>query len=142
MDLRALDLLSRPIVGQLSYLGLDGHPRVVPVWFEHRDGQVLVPSAPGTYKGRCLRADGRASLAVSTERWPYHLVTVRGEVAVEVLPEAARIELVGGLARRYLGEQIAARYLETWSQGGHPGDGDLLRLRPSSVRFVDISGGS
>ena len=80
---RALELLSRPILGQLGFIGLDGYPHVLAVWFAFRDGEVLVASRPGEYKCRSLRADGRAALTVSTPEWPYLMVTAVGDALVE-----------------------------------------------------------
>ena len=135
MDPRAADLLARPIIGQLGFIGLDGHPHVLPVWFEHRDGELLVASPPGAYKCRSLKRDGRAALTVSTLERPYLIVTAVGNAVVERLLEPERIEFVTAIAGRYLGEVEAREYVEAWIRGGHPGDGDLIRLRPMKINF-------
>ena len=135
MDPRAADLLSRPLIGQLGFHGLDGYPHVIPVWFEFRAGALLIASQPGTYKGRALSRDGRAALSVSTAERPYRIVSAVGDATVQRLAESERIELVSVLAQRYLGPEGAQRYLEIWSKGGHPGDGELIRLEPRKVRF-------
>ncbi len=135
MDPRAEDLLGRPIVGQLGFHGLDGYPRVIPVWFDHRDGDIRIASPLGAYKGRALTADGRAALTVSTPDPPYFVVTAVGDTSVERLPEAERIELVRSLAIRYMGVEQGSAYVERWIKGGHPGDGELIRLRPRRVRY-------
>jgi pyridoxamine 5'-phosphate oxidase-like protein len=135
MDRRAEDLLRRPIVGQLGFHGFDGYPRVAPVWFDYRDGELLIGSPAGAYKGRALAADGRAAMAVSTPGGPYHQVTAVGDATVEPLPEAERIKFITELAIRYLGVEGGREYLERWSKGGHPGDGELIRFRPRQIRF-------
>ncbi len=135
MDPRAADLLSRPLIGQLGFHGLDGYPHVIPVWFEFRAGALLIASQPGTYKGRALSRDGRAALSVSTAERPYLIVSAVGDATVQRLAESERIELVSALAQRYLGPEGAQRYLEIWSKGGHPGDGELIRIEPRKVRF-------
>ena len=135
VDPRALDLLSRPLIGQLGYIGLDGYPRVLPVWFEHRNKEILIGSKPGLYKGRALAREGRCSLAVSTEHRPYHIVVVVGDATVERFPEAERIPFVTALARRYLGPEESKEYMDAWIKGGHPGDGELIRLSPRSINF-------
>jgi PPOX class probable F420-dependent enzyme len=140
VDPRALDLLSRPILGQLGFLGLDGYPHVLAVWFEYRDGEILIGSRPNEYKCRSLRAVGRAALTVSTPDWPYTTVTAVGDASVEPLPEARRKEFIDAMAHRYLGRELGDRYYERWSKGGHPGDGELIRLRPKRIRFYDVSG--
>ena len=59
MDPRAAELLGRPIVAQLGFHGLDGYPHVLPVWFEYRDGELLIASPAAAYKGRALAKDGK-----------------------------------------------------------------------------------
>lgn len=135
MDPRAAELLGRPIIGQLGFVGLDGYPHVLPVWFEHRDGDLLIGSPANAYKGRALARDGRAALSVSTVDRPYLIVSVVGDATVERLPEKERIEFITSLATRYLGENEARRYLAVWCRGGHPGDGELIRLRPQKINF-------
>jgi nitroimidazol reductase NimA-like FMN-containing flavoprotein (pyridoxamine 5'-phosphate oxidase superfamily) len=135
MDPRAADLLGRPIVGQLGFHGLDGYPHVLPVWFEYRDGEVLIASPAAAYKGRALAKDSRAALTVSTVDRPYHIVSVVGDAAVERLPELERIEFITAIAGRYLGPDDGRRYLEVWIKGGHPGDGELIRLKPRKINF-------
>ncbi len=57
------------------------------------------------------------------------------DATVERLPESDRIELVGAIALRYLGTERGREYLEAWRKGGHPGDGELIRLRPRKIHF-------
>jgi nitroimidazol reductase NimA-like FMN-containing flavoprotein (pyridoxamine 5'-phosphate oxidase superfamily) len=135
MDPRATELLGRPIVGQLGFHGLDGYPHVLPVWFEYREGELLIASPAAAYKGRALAKDGRAALAVSTVERPYHIVSVVGDAAVEPLPEPERIEFVTAIATRYLGPDDGRRYVQAWIKGGHPGVGELIRLRPRKIHF-------
>ena len=134
-DPRATELLGRNVIGQLGFIGLDGYPHVQPVWFEYRDGMVLIASKPDTYKGRALARDGRATLAVSTIQRPYHIATAVGDATIEPLHERDRIVFVTAIAHRYLGAEDGAKYLEVWSKGGHPGDGELIRLRPKKINF-------
>jgi nitroimidazol reductase NimA-like FMN-containing flavoprotein (pyridoxamine 5'-phosphate oxidase superfamily) len=126
-------MLGETIVGQLSFLGLDGYPRVVPVWFDFTGGEVLISNAPGTYKCRCIARQGRVGFTVSDPSPPYRVVAITGDAVVERLPEADRVRLAGGQARRYLGEDAARTFF-----GPDPGDGELLRIRPRTVRYLDI----
>jgi PPOX class probable F420-dependent enzyme len=135
VDPRAVELLRSTLIGQLGYNGLDGYPRVLPVWFEYRDGEVLIGSKAGLYKGRALARDGRASMAVSTPERPYLIAVVVGDATVERLPEAERIPFVTALAHRYLGPEGGKDYMDAWIKGGHPGDGELIRLRPRRITF-------
>jgi len=130
VDHEALALLEKPILGHLGFLGLDGYPRVVTVWFRHTDGELLVASRPGEYKCRSIRVNGRVALTVATADLPYLTITAIGDATVEALPEKERIEFVTRVARSYLGREQGDAYIERWSGGGHPGDGELIRLRP------------
>lgn len=135
MDPRANELLGRTSIGQLGFIGLDGYPHVLPVWFERDGDDLLVASPAGAYKGRSLARDGRAALTVSTAERPYLIVTAVGDATVERLPETRRKELVSRLAVRYLGEADGAAYISAWMRDGHPGDGELIRLRPKKINF-------
>ena len=140
IDPRADELLGQRLVGNLGYHGLDGYPKVVPVWFEWTGDEVHVASPPGAYKSRALARDPRAVLTASTPEAPYHVVTVTGKVRIDVMEESRRIEVVGALAERYLGPEGGRKYMGTWLRGGHPGPGDLLRLVPERVRYTNVSG--
>src|SRR5258708_38833409 len=69
-------MLGETIVGQLSLVGLDGYPRVVPVWFDFRDGEILISNAPGTYKCRSIGRGARVGFALSDPSPPYRLVPI------------------------------------------------------------------
>ena len=135
MDPRAAELLGRTIIGQLGFVGLDGFPHVLPVWFEQRDGELLIASPPGAYKCRSLRKTPRAALTVSTPERPYLIATAVGEASVERLPEQERIAFVREIAVRYIGDEGGRRYIDAWIRGGHPGDGELIRIRPSKTNY-------
>jgi len=133
-------LLSEPNIGNLGFLGLDGYPRVIPVWFKFTGDEIQVASPPDAYKCRALRADSRAAFTVSTPKTPYHVVSATGQVVVEAIEEPDRIAFVREIAERYLGPEGGARYVDAWMGGGHPGPGDLLRLRIERLRYTNVSG--
>jgi hypothetical protein len=140
IDPKARELLSRAIVGNLGIYGLDGYPRVLPVWFTHVDGEIQVASPPDQYKCKALRADPRATLTVSTASVPYHVASATGVVTIQRLEEAERIPLVRDIAFRYLGHMEGEKYFSKWLRGGHPGPGDLLRLKIERLRYTNVSG--
>lgn len=137
---RGRQLLSEPNVGNLGLRGLDGYPRVIPVWFRFTGDEVQIASPHDAYKSRALRADARAVLTVSTPKAPYHVVSATGRVEVELIPEPDRINFVREIAERYLGTAGGRAYVDAWMRGGHPGPGDLLRLRIERLRYTNVSG--
>jgi nitroimidazol reductase NimA-like FMN-containing flavoprotein (pyridoxamine 5'-phosphate oxidase superfamily) len=136
----ARELLSRPIVGQLGYMGLDGYPKVNPTWFLFTDGEIQVASPPNAFKSRSLRLNPRAVLTVSTVEYPYKIVSASGTMTIEVLEERQRIEFVERVASRYLTPEQTRDYIAAWMKGGSPGNGDLLRLEIERLRFTDTAG--
>jgi len=140
LDPRARELLTGPNIGNLGYHGLDGYPKVLPVWFRLAGDEIQVASPPGAYKCRALRADPRAVLTVSTPVAPYHVVSVSGLARVDVFPEPERIEFVRAVAEHYLGAEGGRRYVDGWIKGGHPGPGDLIRIPMERVRYTNVSG--
>lgn len=140
MHPRARELLTGPNIGNLGYYGLDGHPRVLPVWFTLNGGDLEIASPPDAYKCRALRADPRATMTVSTPVAPYHVVSASGSVTIERLPEDRRIAFVRAVANRYLGPDGGDAYIASWIKGGHPGPGDLLRLPIERLRYTNVSG--
>ena len=140
IDPRARELLTQPIVGNLGYYGLDGYPRVLPVWFTYAEdaGEIQVASPPDQYKIRALRADPRATLTVSTPTQPYSFASATGAVSVQRLEEPERIAFVSEVAGRYLGPEGGRGYVERWQRGGHPGPGDLIRLKIEKLRYTHV----
>jgi PPOX class probable F420-dependent enzyme len=89
-----------------------------------------------TVKGRSLRRDPRAALAVDLEEPPYAFVVVEGTVTVsgdvdEMLPYSIAI------ARRYMGVDLAEEYGQRNAVEGEL----LVRLQPDRVIAIDDMAG-
>lgn len=140
MEAPARELLSQTNIGNLGFHGLDGYPRVIPVWFNFTRDEIQVASPPGAYKIRCLRADPRAVLTVSTSATPFRVVSATGQVEIDVIEEPERIRFVTDIATRYLGLDGGRAYIESWARGGPPGPGDLIRLAILRVRYTRVYG--
>lgn len=93
-------LLSEPNLARLAYVGLDGRPRVVPIWFQHRDGGIVMITGPKAEKARALAANGAVALTIDSSQAPYKVLLVNGD---------ATLEEVEGVAPEY--REIVQRYL-------------------------------
>ncbi|NJC69144.1 PPOX class F420-dependent oxidoreductase [Planosporangium thailandense] len=95
--------------GKLATASASGAPHVSPIWFLVDGDDLVFTTGEETVKGRHLRANPRAALAVDLEEYPYTFVVVRGPVAIE--PAAPDLlEWATRLAERYVPEGRAAEF--------------------------------
>jgi PPOX class probable F420-dependent enzyme len=106
----AQELLASTHLARLAYVGDDGDPRVVPVWF-HWDGRELViagpPNAP---KVATLGPTAKVAVSIDSETWPYHALTLRG-TATTTIVDGLPTEYVSA-ARRYMGDEGGNAWVE------------------------------
>lgn len=123
--------------GKLATVRADGSPHVAPVWFLlEGDDTIILNTGAGTAKGRNLRRDPRASLAVDDESPPFAFVRVDATAELSDDPGALR-DSATRIAARYMG---AARAEEFGRRNGVPGE-LLVRLHPTRiVAQRDIAG--
>jgi PPOX class probable F420-dependent enzyme len=114
-------LLAGPELARLAYIGLDGRPRAVPIWFAVEDGDILMVTGPKAEKVRALEANGAVALTIDSNRPPYSVLLVQGDAAVEH---------VEGMAPEYRG--IVERYM------GAATDAYLAQVLPRVKRQVRI----
>ncbi len=113
------DLYARPIVARLATLDDEGYPRVVPVWFEHDHGDLLVVARAAAGYVADIRRDPRVSVSIVDDRDADRRLLVRGRAELIGRPgplSGAALELARRLGERYEGESGVA-YIErsrTW----------------------------
>lgn len=115
--------------GKLATVRADGSPHVAPVWFLlEDDGAIIFNTGAGTAKGRNLRRDPRASMAVDDERPPFAFARIDGTVTLSEDP-AALLDAATRIAARYMGP---GRAEEFGRRNGVPGE-LLVRLTPARI---------
>jgi PPOX class probable F420-dependent enzyme len=104
--------------GVLATIGRSGGPVTSAVWYGI-DGSALLVSTPeaGT-KASNVRANGRVSFIVDSRERPYRGVAIEGNA---VVVDDGNLERWMAIARRYLGDQLPAEFLER------------ARLRPRAI---------
>ena len=106
----AQELLNSRIPARLAYTGLDGSPRVVPIWFHWDGGQFVLGSAPSSPKVTAMTRNAKVALTIDEDTYPPKVLLVRGIASVEVIdgvvPEYAEA------ARRYLGDEQGREWEE------------------------------
>jgi hypothetical protein len=113
-------LLSGPNLARLAYID-NGRPKVVPIWFDHIDGKIIMITGPKAAKARALAQNPAVSLTIDSATPPYKVLLVDGE---------ATLEHVEGMAPEY--RPIVERYL------GPAAEAYLAQLLPRVKRQVRI----
>ena len=93
-------LLDEPNLARLAYIGLDGRPRVVPIWFAYIDGDIIMVTGPKAEKARALAKNAAVALTIDSSTPPYKVLLIDGD---------ATLEPVEGMAPEY--RPIVERYL-------------------------------
>lgn len=99
---------------RIGTVDADGHPRVVPTWFIHHDGEVLfTPRAPAVFL-RNIERDPRIGLSIDEDPLPYRKVTVQGEARIVHPPgeDDAWRDLYRRIAKRYVPAEAADQYVD------------------------------
>ncbi len=98
-DPLAQELLQSTIPARLAYTGLDGSPRVVPIWFHWDGADVIMATPAATPKVKALEANPKVAMTIDGDVFPHKVLMVRGTAA---------LSMVDGVAREY--EQASVRY--------------------------------
>lgn len=102
-DPTAKELLASTIPARLAYIGTDGAPRVVPIWFHWNGREMIMASPPKAPKLRALLKNPKVAVTIDDNQFPHRVLMLRGTVRLEdvdgVVPEYAQA------AERYFGHE-------------------------------------
>ena len=131
----ARQLLASRIPARLAYLGGDGSPRVLPIWFLWTGVAIVIATSASSPKFRAIRRRPELALTIDSEAPPYRSLQLRGR---------AEIEIVDGLAPEY--ETMAYRYYpkaaaDLWlaRARAHVLRQARLTIRPAWARVLDVA---
>ncbi|MEM7095294.1 MAG: pyridoxamine 5'-phosphate oxidase family protein [Actinomycetota bacterium] len=99
---------------RLATVDEDGMPRIAPVWFLHRDGEILfTPRAASVFRQNLMR-DPRIALAIDEVALPYRKMSVQGraELRHDLGDDATWRETYRAIAERYITPEAAHRYIQ------------------------------
>lgn len=107
----ARELLGSTHLARFAYVGTDGEPRVIPIWF-HWDGrEVVLGGPPEAPKVKALGPSAKVAVTIDSEAAPYHVVMIRGTASTEIVdgvPSEYR-----AAATRYMGAEEGAGWVST-----------------------------
>lgn len=126
-------LLDEPNLARLAYIGLDGRPRVVPIWFAHIDGDIIMVTGPKAEKARALAKSPAVALTIDSATPPYNVLLIDGDAVLEpvegMAPEYRPIveRYLGAAADAYLGQLLPRVKRQV-----------RIRVRPTGHRIFDF----
>src|SRR5262249_31905226 len=130
----AKELLQSTIPARFAYVGSDGTPRVIPIWFHWSGKQIVLGTPPTAAKLKALAKNPKVALTIDTNTWPHKVLQIRG---------TAQIEIIGGVvseyasaAHRYFGRDQGQAWIEQakkmFARMGR------ISIRPEWVSIIDF----
>jgi len=117
------ELLQSKIPARLAYVGIDGTPRVVPIWFHWNEREFVLGTPIKAPKLKALAKNPKVALTIDDNAFPHKVLLVRGTARLEtvegVVPEYA------AAAQRYFEREQAQAWLD-----------QLHTLAPKMVRIT------
>ena len=98
----AQKVLQSKIPARVAYIGSDGGPRVVPIWFHWNGKQIVMASPPKAPKLKALAKNPKVALTIDENTFPHKVLMIRGK---------ARLEVVEGIVPEYIA--CAERYFDS-----------------------------
>jgi PPOX class probable F420-dependent enzyme len=119
----AQEMLHSKIPARLAYIGADGTPRVVPIWFHWNGKEIVMASPPKAPKLKALEKNPKVALTIDDNTFPHKVLQIRGR---------ARLETVAGIVPEYIA--AADRYFTREQK-----EGWLAQLRTLVTSMVRIT---
>jgi len=128
------NLLQSTIPARLAYIGMDGAPRVVPIWFHWTGREFVMGTPPKAPKVKALAKNPKVALTVDDDTFPHKVLLVRGTAQLQtvkgIVPEYAMA------AERYFGAEQGKAWLTQLSSMVQ----DMVRIgiTPEWVGLLDF----
>lgn len=126
-------LIEGPNLARVAYIGRDGRPRVVPIWFAYMGDEIVMVTGPKADKVRAIEANGSVALTIDSSTPPYAVLLINGD---------ATIEATDGMAAEY--PDIVQRYLGAAAEAylapmrGRVKTQRRIRVRIRNYRVLDF----
>jgi hypothetical protein len=133
-DPLAQELLNSKIPVRLAYIGLDGSPRVVPIWFHWDGGQFVLGTPSNAPKVKILTKNPKVALTIDKDTSPPEMLLVRGTARVEILDGVVPEYLQA--ARKYLGDE-GGREFEKEARGMYKQMARIV-IEPEWAKLIDF----
>jgi PPOX class probable F420-dependent enzyme len=122
-------------LGVIATARQDGSPHLVPVWFRWGAGAVTIWTTQTRAWVRNVVRDRRVAFAVQTFEAPYPAVVMRGTASVRTADDAATIEEIRAITRRYVASSGVEHYIAGW-----PDLRTIVRIDPQHIVSWSVGG--
>ena len=129
----AREMLQSANPARLAYVGRDGTPRVVPIWFHWNGSEIVLASPTATPKVKTLREHPAVALTIDGIAFPYHVLMIRG--VAEIGPVGGMPQELVTAADRYLGSEQGHEMLAQMGSLGM--EWVRISVRPTWVGIID-----
>lgn len=127
--------LAQPLLARLSTLNSDGSIHTIPIWYEYRDGKVLLSTQTITQKTKNIERNPQVTVLVDTNTMPYKGVMIYGTAVLDYQNAATkRISIF----QRYIGEYGEA-YAQKLAAKWEP---VIIEVTPTRIVSFDYTKGS
>ncbi len=126
-------LLEGPNLARLAYVGLNGRPCVVPIWFAYQESEIIMITGPKAAKLAALEQNPAVAVSIDTTGPPPKALLIDGDVTLEpvdgMAPEYPPIveRYLGPAAEAYLGQLLPRVKRQV-----------RIRVKPRSWRVFDF----
>ncbi|MFE4600498.1 pyridoxamine 5'-phosphate oxidase family protein [Kitasatospora indigofera] len=127
-------LLEAPIPMRLGYVGLDGHPRTVPVAYLWNGRAFVFATPTGAYKVKAIAAHPQVSFTVDTTDFTPLIMLVRGTASVEIRQGIPQEHI--DASRRSVGDDRMAEWER--HKRANTSEMALITIAPTHVTVCDF----
>lgn len=127
--------LAQPLLARLSTLNADGTIHTVPIWYEYRDGKLLLSTQTVTQKVKNIQRNPQVTVLVDSNTMPYAGVMIYGTAVLN--HEDAASKRVS-IFERYIsthGEAYAQQLAAKWEPV-------IIQVTPTRIISFDYTKGS
>lgn len=129
--------LSKRLMARLSTHNPDGTIHTIPIWYEYREGHILMSSQSITQKVKNIKQNPNVTVLIDTDTMPYAGIMIYG---VAELDTEDAVNRRVSIFERYIGDHDYAK--EYADKLGQKWEAVIIRVKPSRVISFDYTKGS
>jgi PPOX class probable F420-dependent enzyme len=104
------ELLQSKIPARLAYIGTDGTPRVVPIWFHWNGEELVMGTPPKAPKLKALAKNPKVAITIDDNAFPHKVLLVRG--TARLTPVEGIVPEYAAAAERYFGAEQGQAWIK------------------------------